>query len=1239
MSRRYAALVSLLAAVVLLSVLAPVLGGPSARSVSTAAPSSTPAASAAPAVVPAAPTAPSVVHLTPSALAARIASAPLPFGATALAPAAAVPAIVGSPVNYSQAAGLLSAAAASTDGFSWWPSAVIGDVVRAPTNFSLADVTSNCTVTWTGSPMSAVPIPATPASATPGTSNAWLSILGNVSASEILLGDVLNGSATIVAKVAIAPGCGVGQMAAPLPTNVVDSPQVVGLANASGGAAFLGSFPASSIQFELSSNGPGPLWLVTYGAPCGAAFEIGILAVNAIPIGVFETTTCNLAYNVTFSETGLAAGTSWTVSVNSTVYFASGPNLTVPVPNGSYPFAVWTTGYTPSPASGTLVVAGASTSQPIAFTLNASTYVVSFSETGLPAGTGWGAVLIGNSSYAFGSSHGTNVSFAVPNGTYAFTVSGPSLYNATPSGGLVLVTGGNGSVPIVFTAVPTFAVTFNETGLPANTPWSVELNTTAGPFFFGYAFNATVTVNVPNGSYVYTPQANNSAFLASPSNGTVVVAGAHAYVNLTFVQSSSVFLVGWHASGLAAGAAWEVLINNVSLLTVNGSNGTVYLSNGSYTWSLLPLFGYAGTPSSGNFSVAGAGTNVSVAFAAAPMYLVTFSETGLPVGAAWYLDAGAVPLTLNTASIAFYMANGTVAFNTGSLLPYWVANPMAGNLTVSGAAASQTIVFTHVVTFPVTFTETGLPVSTLWGVDLNGSLNTSSTVNVSFTVPNGTYGYTVEDVTNYTSNPVSGSVVVNGSGLTLGVTYTLIPANASVVTFNVSGLPAGSPWTVWITNVTNVTVNLSSSGAEAEIALAAGAYNVSATTSVPGFWTNHLVLPIVLLANVNVTEDIAFLAFGQFVVFNETGLPAATQWWANITSGPSANTTGATVAVFLTNGSYAYTLASADARYSAAPGTIVLPNGTGNFTVNVTFSPVLFVVTWTESGLPAGTTWWVNVTGHPSANSTGTHIVLSLLNGTHAYTVATANKSWTSTGGSATVSGAALPVAVTFTLVTFGVTFSQTGLPAGTMWWANVSGGTSLSSTGASAVGALPNGTYTYTIATTDKTYAAAGGGVTVAGASASATVTFTLVTFSVTFTETGLPSGTNWSVTLGASTVYSTGTTLTFTETNGTYSFTVGSVSGYSANSSSGSVHVTGSSAGRTLAFSANPTTSPFLGLPNNEGYYLLGGIVAVLAAIGAGLMLRARGRKPTTPEKPADGAPHDGNGSDSPTESTAKP
>jgi DNA-binding beta-propeller fold protein YncE len=74
---------------------------------------------------------------------------------------------------------------------------------------------------------------------------------------------------------------------------------------------------------------------------------------------------------------------------------------------------------------------------------------------------------------------------------------------------------------------------------------------------------------------------------------------------------------------------------------------------------------------------------------------------------------------------------------------------------------------------------------------------------------------------------------------------------------------------------------------------------------------------------------------------------------------------------------------------------------------------------------------------------------------------------------------------------------------------------------------------------------------------------------FSVNFTEAGLPPGSGWSVTLDGSQEFAVGTTIGFIELNGTYEYTLGGVPGFVANRTSGSVTVQGGAVDISVRFS----------------------------------------------------------------------
>ena len=141
---------------------------------------------------------------------------------------------------------------------------------------------------------------------------------------------------------------------------------------------------------------------------------------------------------------------------------------------------------------------------------------------------------------------------------------------------------------------------------------------------------------------------------------------------------------------------------------------------------------------------------------------------------------------------------------------------------------------------------------------------------------------------------------------------------------------------------------------------------------------------------------------------------------------------------------------------------------------------------------------------------------------------------------------------------TYPVTFSESGLPAGTNWSVTLAG-QRVSSTSGTTTFNEPSGMYLFTVGSVlGFTATPASGSVTMSGASKTVSITFTPVTYAVIFRESGLPSGTTWSVTLNGSTLTGTGN-IVFTEPNGSYAFTLHPVAGYVANITSGTVPVAG--------------------------------------------------------------------------------
>ena len=356
------------------------------------------------------------------------------------------------------------------------------------------------------------------------------------------------------------------------------------------------------------------------------------------------------------------------------------------------------------------------------------------------------------------------------------------------------------------------------------------------------------------------------------------------------------------------------------------------------------------------------------------------------------------------------------------------------------------------------------------------------------------------------------------------------------------------------------------------------------------------------------------------VSFTESNLPSGTTWYVNLTSGQSFSSSTNTLTFTAPNGTYSYTIATADKTYSSPPSSgSVIVNGSPQ-SVSVTFSLVKYTVTFTESGLPSGTTWYVNLSNGQTFSSTASTISFTETNGTYTYTVATTNKIYkpSSSSGSVTVNGSPQSVSVTFTFVTYAVTFTESGLPSGTTWYTNVTNSTGHVFQGSSSTNKITfnliNGTYSFANSTGDKIYepSSYAGTFLVHGSAVNLPVViFTPVKYKVTFTETGLPSGSDWyvNITGQSSSGPISGTSFSVSMTNDSYSYTVTTTNKqYTTQQSSGSITVNGTSKSVPITFTKTPSTvSP---LSSSDLYGIIGGVAAVAVIAGASITLTKRKR-----------------------------
>ncbi|MFP3257363.1 MAG: hypothetical protein RXO36_06150, partial [Candidatus Nanopusillus acidilobi] len=101
-------------------------------------------------------------------------------------------------------------------------------------------------------------------------------------------------------------------------------------------------------------------------------------------------------------------------------------------------------------------------------------------------------------------------------------------------------------------------------------------------------------------------------------------------------------------------------------------------------------------------------------------------------------------------------------------------------------------------------------------------------------------------------------------------------------------------------------------------------------------------------------------------------------------------------------------------------------------TISVIKTVNLYNITFTENGLPSGTTWYVNLSNGQSNSGTGTTITFSDPNGIYSYTIATVNKSYAPSplSGSFTVNNTNVNINITFNKIITGPALPSANITA-----------------------------------------------------------------------------------------------------------------------------------------------------------------------------------------------------------------
>lgn len=323
-----------------------------------------------------------------------------------------------------------------------------------------------------------------------------------------------------------------------------------------------------------------------------------------------------------------------------------------------------------------------------------------------------------------------------------------------------------------------------------------------------------------------------------------------------------------------------------------------------------------------------------------------------------------------------------------------------------------------------------------------------------------------------------------------------------------------------------------------------------------------------------------------------TGLPSGTRWFVNFTSisySSGITGTGNAFNLWLPNGSYTYTVQAANYASTPGTGTLYLNGGSPTGITVTHFVHITYSATFSVAGLSSGTSWrvWLNGSYH-SASAPTSAVATGLANGTYNYTVTSiAGYSASPRVGTIVIAGAGVTQPVVFSSSTYVVTFTAvSGLPVNAVWAVTLNNVLSWGTyTGPSSTITFsePNGSYNYVITVFGATQYTitphASGTVSVAGAAAGVSATFTAIvpTYSVYFTESNLPGGTMWSVTLNGNTESSTSATIIFSGlAAGAYPYTFPAIMNYNSPAGS-SVTVTSAPVSISVAYTATTYTVTF--------------------------------------------------------------
>ncbi|MEM3661686.1 MAG: hypothetical protein QXG73_02565, partial [Candidatus Micrarchaeaceae archaeon] len=441
----------------------------------------------------------------------------------------------------------------------------------------------------------------------------------------------------------------------------------------------------------------------------------------------------------TFSENGLPTNTQWRLEYNGVFQNAIAPNSIIfsALP-GNYFFTVANQIannilYFPEPGSGSLV-AGNTTS----ITFATKNVMLAFND--IPA---TGNIVFNGITYANGAS---NTMFA---GIYTVNAIAPAnfifsnwhvsnaanfTFNSVTANPTTLTVSGNGMITAEFNGI----TTFSENGLPSGTKWNVTYDN-----ILNSATTNTITFSTQPGNYLFTVAnqvVSNVIYFPAPSSGSVVAGNT---TSITFSPTTT------KVSSASTTSSTSTSTSSTSSVS---STSTIIPANTIY-YSLA----FNSVPSAG---------------------IISFNGIGYQNGNAIQVAPGNYPI--NAIAPANFIFSNWASSNSMNLT---LANPYSANTTL---AVSGNGVVTASFNAITTFSESGLPASTIWSVIYgNYTLNAIAPNSITFSTPPGNYTFGVPNtmVANTIYVPVQSSGYL-AAGNALSISFSLQQAVISSASIN-----------------------------------------------------------------------------------------------------------------------------------------------------------------------------------------------------------------------------------------------------------------------------------------------------------------------------------------------------------------------------------------------------------------------------------------------------------------------